>query len=195
MLMEKKAKVEAYINVVERESKLFKIKGQAYKEKIRAGAFEYSLSKYGDVPLILNHNKDFIIAEKEDLILYEDNVGLMALFKTDNTDIINKLVNNEIVGCSFGFVAEELKEKQEKGYILRIIEKLKLTEVSLIDKTKVPMYAAQGIVRTEIPRELEQRVYQCKMSKIELRDYYKKFEDKIKAFDNVESSYGYKKRY
>lgn len=181
--MEKKANVEAYINVVERESKLFKKDGKDYKERIRAGAFENSLSKYGDVPVLLNHNKNFIVAEKEDVILYEDQMGLMALFKTDNADIVRKLANDEIVGCSFGFVPLEYKDVQKKGYILRTISRLELTEVSLLDKTKVPMYYGQGIVHKEIPHELEQRVYQCKMTKIELRDYYKKLEDIINSYD------------
>ncbi len=180
--MNNKAEFEYYINVTERESNLFKINGENYKEKIAMGAYDESLSKYGNVPVLLNHDHNKVIADKNDVELFEDNLGLVAIFKTDNAEVINKIVNNEISGCSFGFVPIAYTDIQKKGYIQRTVSELELTEVSLLDKSKIPVYKGNGLYRKKIPYELEQRIYECKTNKID----YKEYEDKIKALREID---------
>ena len=97
-----------YINVVERYSMPIddKVKKEKYIEKVRRGEFRNALKKGvpADVFLDLSHDKTVrgTMSDKTIQKLYEDNIGLYADVYTEDAELVEKGLNGDLVGWSYG---------------------------------------------------------------------------------------------
>lgn len=124
-------------------------------EQIAPKAFERALGRADDVPLLLNHKKDKKLAsiKQRNLQLYENSVGLVIVASVDNPEIIQR--SNELYSWSFGLIPlktryEEVRNRTD-GVRRRIIEDMKLTEVSILDKSVKGLYKATSLEVRTIP--------------------------------------------
>lgn len=145
--------LDGYVNVVGRDSKLIpSIKGK-FREQIEPGAFKRALKNASNVDLLLNHDKKKKLGSTTDknLELFEDNIGLRGICTVTDTDVIKKAKNNQLRGWSFGFFAEEdsWEETREEGIQRRKVKELSITEVSILDNTKMPAYFGTSIEQRE----------------------------------------------
>lgn len=158
--------IDVYITVPGRKSRLIDDpRKNMYREVIKPRAFEESIHYYGSVPAYLNHDRE--IASKEDVEVYEDSIGLRAIIKTQDIETLAKILSGHIIGCSFVFkcLNEEIENYLFEN--LRTVNKLKLTEVSLIDESKLPVYNASSIQIVTIPNSLVNSIseYRLKLLK------------------------------
>lgn len=140
--------LDGYVNAVERDSKPIPSERGRFIEKIQQGAFQRSLEKRENVDLLLNHDKNRKLGSTKDgnLELFEDNIGLRAICTVTDKEVIEKAKNKQLRGWSFGFYAEKDSwEKPDQGYEKRTVEELDLFEVTIVDDTRTPAYAATTI--------------------------------------------------
>lgn len=135
-----------YANVPGKLSKVLRDRRGQFVEKIEEGAFQRSLENNSNIPLLLNHDKSKIIANRQNLEIREDNIGLkVRAFITDN-NVIRALKEHKASGFSFGFYAKEQDySTNEEGLEIRSIRELVLTEVSLLIG-KIPAYNNTSVV-------------------------------------------------
>lgn len=85
-------------------------------------------------------------ALNKDLLLEEDNIGLRAICKITDSEVIEKAKNNKLRGWSFGFEAvKEHEEKLNDNLKRRFVDEMNLVEVSIIDERKIPCYVGTSI--------------------------------------------------
>lgn len=156
--------ISGYVNAVERYSKTIreKIDGviRTFIERIRAGVFKTALQRNDDVKVLLNHNKDKVLATTKDgsAKLEEDNIGLRAEVTITDKEVVEKARNNQLVGWSFGFYRNSDEFGTEGENETRTITDLDLMEVSILDDTKSPAYYGTSIeARAENEKVLEYR--------------------------------------
>ncbi|WP_374965999.1 HK97 family phage prohead protease [Lysinibacillus sp. RS5] len=145
-IRENQVLLDGYVNAVDRESRVLPSPKGRFVEKIVPKTFERALQKASDVELRFNHNKNRKLGsiKEGNLELYEDNIGLRAIAKVSDDEIIQKAQNGELRGWSFGFISNKDRwEDGENGIQRRFIEDLDLLEVSILDKT--PAYIATSI--------------------------------------------------
>ena len=148
--------IDGYVNAVARDSRLIpSVKGK-FKEQIVPKAFQRALEKTENVDILLNHDKKRKLGSisQGNLELFEDNIGLRAIATITDSEVIEKARNKQLRGWSFGFYADKDRwEDIEDGIQRRYVEELELTEVSIIDNTKLPAYSATSI-ETRADKEL-----------------------------------------
>lgn len=148
--------IDGYVNAVARDSRLIpSVKGK-FKEQIVPKAFQRALEKTENVDILLNHDKKRKLGSisQGNLELFEDNIGLRAIATITDSEVIEKARNKQLRGWSFGFYADKDRwEDLEDGIQRRYVEELELTEVSIIDNTKLPAYSATSI-ETRADKEL-----------------------------------------
>lgn len=140
--------VDGYVNAVERESRLIQNVQGAFKEKVKAGAFEKALKRAENVRMLLNHDNSRELGSTRDgnLELHEDNIGLRAIATITDADVIEKARKGELRGWSFGFFANSDEwEERENAPKLRTLIDIELDEVSLIDNTGIPAYIGTSV--------------------------------------------------
>lgn len=164
-----------YVNAVARDSRpMLDENGEKFVEQISPKTFQRAVEKNDDILCLLNHEPSRILGSTKDgnIELFEDNIGLRAICKITDSEVIEKAKQNKLRGWSFGF--EALKEHEEilgDGFKRRFVDEMNLAEVSIIDERKIPCY-----VGTSIETRAE------KQTKLEYRG-----EDfKAKIFDNTE---------
>lgn len=138
--------VDGYVNAVERESRVLPSVRGPFIEKIRAGVFERALKRAADVDLLFNHDKNRKLGSISagNLELFEDAIGLRAIAKVTDPEIVAKAHAGELRGWSFGFIENKSEwSEPENGVALRTLEDIELLEVSILDKT--PAYIATSI--------------------------------------------------
>lgn len=136
--------LDGYVNAVDRDSRVLPSPQGGFIEKVKPKTFEKALQKADDVELRFNHEKRLGSVKEGNLQLYEDNIGLRAIAKVTDSEVIQKAKNNELKGWSFGFVArKDTWEDGPNGIKRRILEDIDLLEVSILDKT--PAYIATSI--------------------------------------------------
>lgn len=141
IIRENYVEIEGYVNAVERKSKPLMSRLGKFVEKISKGAFKRALERADNVNLMLNHNKVIGGTKEGNLELTEDNIGLHARATITDADVIEKAMNGELVGWSFGFHDKDVEQKQdESGMQLRNVKDLILEEVSILDRTRTPAY-------------------------------------------------------
>lgn len=138
-----KVELSGYVNAVERVSKQLYEKGEAFYEKIEAGAFKEAISRNNNIKLLLNHDytRELANTANQTLDVYEDSIGLYAKATVTDPDFLNLAKNNKLSGWSFGFTP--LKERNESDYRelpLKTVEHMNLYEVSILDIDHVPAY-------------------------------------------------------
>lgn len=141
--------LDGYVNAVARDSRnIPQMNGKLFKEQVVPKTFQRALEKAEDVELLLNHDKNKRLGSIKDgnLELFEDNIGLRAICTVTDADIIKKAKNNELRGWSFGFFVNKDKwEDLDDGTQRRYLEEIDLTEVSIVDNTRVPAYIGTSI--------------------------------------------------
>lgn len=152
-------KLDGYVNVPMRESRILPSPRGPFIEKIEPKVFERALQRADDVELLFNHDKNRKLGsiKQGNLELYEDNIGLRAIATITDEEIVEKAKNNKLKGWSFGFIANKDEwEEGKDGIQRRTIKDLDLLEVSILDKT--PAYIATSVeVRNDKSVITEQR--------------------------------------
>lgn len=173
--------LDGYVNAVARDSRPIPSPRGSFIEQILPKAFERALSKAEDVDLLLNHNSNRKLGSIKDgnLELFEDNIGLRAICTVTDPDIIEKAKNDQLRGWSFGFSTDKDRWEDDNGVTRRYVEELELTEVSIIDNTKIPAYIGTSIEAREGKEVIEEtrgdnfksvKVDNSTIEKIEKRD-------------------------
>ena len=143
--------IEGYINAIERYSEPIteKLRGkiQTFIERIRAGVFRSALIKNKDVLVLLNHDKERVLARTSDgsAKLREDNIGLRAKVKITDKEVVEKARQGKLTGWSFGFYANDDYLGKEGNRVTRTVTDLDLEEVSILDDRKIPAYPGTSI--------------------------------------------------
>ena len=145
----------------------------AFREVVRPGAFDRTLTEGSDVRAFWNHNSDLILGrEKADTLSLEvDEVGLRFSIAAPNTtagqDALESIRRGDVDQMSFGFTAEEDRlSTQEDGSTLR-----ELIDVSLFEVSPVvfPAYTETSAeVRSQqVSTELRSRIDEFRKSETE----------------------------
>ena len=158
-IREDKAIITGYVNAVERLSKPLIIKNKKVREKMQAGVFTRALSKADNVQVLLNHDKNKVLANTDDntATLNEDNIGLRAEVIVSDAETVQKAKDGKLVGWSFGFYCNAEEIGEENGQETRTVTDLDLIEVSILDNTKSPAYSGTSI-ETREDKQLEIRL-------------------------------------
>lgn len=147
--------ITGYVNAVERYSKPIteNIHGKirTFIERVKCGTFKKALKRNDDVKVLLNHDYERELATTKDgtANLFEDNIGLRAEVTIKDKDVIEKAKNDELVGWSFGFRANDDVLGTEGEQETRTITDLDLIEVSILDSSKSPAYIGTSIEARE----------------------------------------------
>lgn len=165
------AVVSGYVNAVERFSKPLKGKGKTFVEKVQSGAFDEAIteakSENRAIPMLIDHRWDRKVADTSTTLeLREDNIGLYAKAVVSDEATVNELASKGAKGWSFGFVAIK-DEFRGEGTEERVLEKIKLNEISLLINKK-PAYSSTSVeVRGE---EMIENEYRYCSEAIEVED-------------------------
>lgn len=180
------------MNAIERYSKPIREtlhgKIRTFIERIKAGVFKTALKRNNDVKVLLNHNHDRVLATTKDgsAKLEEDNIGLRAEVTITDAEVVEKARNNQLVGWSFGFYANNDELGAEGETETRTVTDLDLIEVSILDDTKSPAYYGTSIeARSEGEKMLEYRAITDEIEAIN-EDAMKKHEE---VYENSEEEH------
>lgn len=179
--------IDGYVNAVARDSRpMLSECGEKFVEQISPKAFQRAIDKNEDVLCLLNHEPSRVLGSTKqgNIELFEDNIGLRAICKITDSEVIEKAKANRLRGWSFGF--EALKEHEEPitdGFKRRFVDEMNLAEVSIIDEQRIPCY-----VGTSIETRAD------KISKVEFRgeNFKAKIIDNTRQKPNIDYS-GYEK--
>lgn len=179
--------IDGYVNAVARDSRpMLSERGEKFVEQISPKAFQRAIDKNEDVLCLLNHEPSRVLGSTKqgNIELFEDNIGLRAICKITDSEVIEKAKANRLRGWSFGF--EALKEHEEPiadCFKRRFVDEMNLAEVSIIDEQRIPCY-----VGTSIETRAD------KISKLEYRgeDFKAKIIDNTQQNSNIDYS-GYEK--
>lgn len=142
--------IEGYVNAIERDSRPLWSRAGRFVERICKGAFERALKSAQDVHILLNHdwNKNLGSISQGNLELKEDSIGLYARATITDPEVIKDARAGNLVGWSFGFKDEPngVVETFVDGIKHRAVKGLKLFEVSIINKEKLPSYEGTSIM-------------------------------------------------
>lgn len=154
--------LDGYVNAVARDSRpMLDENGEKFVEQISPKTFQRAVEKNDDILCLLNHEPSRVLGSTKqgNIELFEDNIGLRAICKITDSEVIEKAKQNKLRGWSFGF--EALKEHEEilgDGFKRRFIDEMNLAEVSIIDEQKIPCYVGTSIeTRAEKQTKLEYR--------------------------------------
>lgn len=154
--------LDGYVNAVARDSRpMLDENGEKFVEQISPKTFQRAVEKNDDILCLLNHEPSRVLGSTKqgNIELFEDNIGLRAICKITDSEVIEKAKQNKLRGWSFGF--EALKEHEEilgDGFKRRFVDEMNLAEVSIIDERKIPCYVGTSIeTRAEKQTKLEYR--------------------------------------
>lgn len=154
--------LDGYVNAVARDSRpMLDENGEKFVEQISPKTFQRAVEKNDDILCLLNHESARVLGSTKqgNIELFEDNIGLRAICKITDSEVIEKAKQNKLRGWSFGF--EALKEHEEMlgdGFKRRFVDEMNLAEVSIIDERKIPCYVGTSIeTRAEKQTKLEYR--------------------------------------
>ena len=154
--------LDGYVNAIGRDSRpMLDENGEKFVEQISPKAFQRALEKSDDVLCLLNHEPSRVLGSTKqgNVELFEDNIGLRAICKITDSEVIEKAKNGKLRGWSFGFEAlKEHEEPLENGLKRRFVDEMNLAEVSIIDEHKIPCYVGTSIeMRADKEAKLEYR--------------------------------------
>lgn len=144
--LEESVEISGYVNAVERNSKPLLSRIGKFVERICKGAFSSALRRNDDVLLLLNHDRERVLASQRrgNLELHEDNIGLHAVAMVTDPEVVAEARNGELVGWSFGFFdtedGVEMGYDEDTGLPVRKVRDLDLLEVSVLDRNMSPAY-------------------------------------------------------
>ena len=126
--------LDGYVNAVARDSRpMLDENGEKFVEQISPKTFQRALEKNDDVLCLLNHDPSRVLGSTKqgNIELFEDNIGLRAICKITDSEVIEKARNGKLRGWSFGFEAlKEHEESLENGLKRRFVDEMALDEVS-----------------------------------------------------------------
>lgn len=138
--------ISGYVNGVGRDSRVIPSPKGGFIEQVVPKTFQKALEKGNNIEIRLNHTRKLGSTEEGTLVLEEDTMGLKATATITDSEVIEKARNKELRGWSFGFIPEKDKwEDTDKGVQRRLLEDIILTEVTIVDNTKIPAYIATSI--------------------------------------------------
>ncbi|HCW73323.1 MAG TPA: HK97 family phage prohead protease [Clostridiaceae bacterium] len=142
-----KVKIDGYVNAVQRDSRPIPSPDGRFLEQVMPGTFKKALDNADVVEFRLNHKRVLGTTKDEGVRLFEDSIGLRAIYETADPEIIEKAENNQLRGWSFGFyVNEDVWDLTgPDGMRRRYLKDIDLTEVSIIDSEMTPAYIATSI--------------------------------------------------
>ena len=154
--------LDGYVNAVARDSRpMLDENGEKFVEQIVPKTFQRAIEKNDDIFCLLNHEPSRVLGstKKGNIELFEDNIGLRAICKITDSEVIDKAKNNKLRGWSFGFEAvKEHEEKLNDNLKRRFVDEMNLVEVSIIDERKVPCYVGTSIeTRSDKNSKIEYR--------------------------------------
>lgn len=140
-------KIDGYVNAVGRDSRPIPSPEGKFIEQVMPGTFKKALENADTVEFRLNHKRVLGTTKDEGVELFEDNIGLRAIYETSDPEIIEKAEKNQLRGWSFGFfVNEDVWDLTgPEGMKKRYLKDIDLTEVSIIDSEMIPAYIATSI--------------------------------------------------
>lgn len=134
--------------------------GTYYHEIIKSQVFRDALEK-ASPSLMFNHKR--VLAYGPDLQLKEDGIGLHYQASITDIEIIAKALDNELTGCSFAFKAISHHAENQKGEHVRIIDKMYLYDVSILD---IKPSHKSSVEIVEIPQSLRIKAEEYRKSKL-----------------------------
>lgn len=180
--------ISGYVNAIERYSKPIKEplhgKIRTFIERIKAGVFRTALKRNDDVKVLLNHDKNRVLATTKDgsAKLEEDNIGLRAEVTITDKEVVEKARDGKLVGWSFGFYPNSDELGIEGNTETRTLLDIDLQEVSILDDTKSPAYYGTSIeARSEGEKVME---YRATIEEIQ-EDAMEKHEEVYKMTDKL----------
>ena len=125
--------LDGYVNALARDSKpMLDDNGEKFVEQISPKTFQRALEKNDDVLCLLNHEPSRVLGytRQGNVELFEDNIGLRAICKITDGEVIEKAKNGKLRGWSFGFeTLKEHEESLENGLKRRFVDEMNLAEV------------------------------------------------------------------
>ncbi len=154
--------LDGYVNAVARDSRpMLDEHGEKFVEQIVPKTFQRAIEKNDDIFCLLNHEPTRVLGstKKGNIELFEDNIGLRAICRITDSEVIEKAKNNKLRGWSFGFEAvKEHEEKLNDNLKRRFVDDMNLVEVSIIDERKIPCYVGTSIeTRSDKNSKIEYR--------------------------------------
>lgn len=154
--------LDGYVNAVARDSRpMLDEHGEKFVEQIVPKTFQRALEKNEDIFCLLNHEPMRVLGSTKEgnIELFEDNIGLRAICKITDSEVIEKAKSNKLRGWSFGFEAvKEHEEKLNDNLKRRFVDEMNLLEVSIIDDRKIPCYVGTSIeTRSDKNSKIEYR--------------------------------------
>lgn len=142
------AVISGYVNAVGRDSRPVKVGMNKVIEQIMPGAFGEALRAAENVSMLLNHDYGQKLTDtlSGGLKLTEDSIGLRAEAVISDPDVIEKGRNGKLRGWSFGFrCIDDVMESRAEKLPRRIVKRLALNEVSVIDDRFIPCYEGTSV--------------------------------------------------
>lgn len=138
--------ISGYVNAVGRQSDPLRDMDGYFTETIQPGAFGNALRDNPNIPMLLNHDDERILASGDALTLNEDNVGLHVRAVVTDDEVVDKARNGNLRGWSFGFYpTKQTTSDGNNGMRHRDVYAMHLMEVSLLDNTRRPAYPATSV--------------------------------------------------
>ncbi len=178
--------LDGYVNAVGRDSKVIVTPHGRCVEQITPGAFAKALERAENVDLLLDHEESRNLGSTKagNLELYEDNIGLRAIARVTDPEVIQKARDGKLRGWSFGmYVLEDRMEERADEVPRRHVNDLDMFEVSLIDEKLSPCYTGTSVEqRADAEVIKEQRGEEFKAIIVdETKQDYSEYEKRIKA--------------
>ena len=141
--------LNGYVNAIARDSRpMLDDNGEKFVEQISPKTFQRALEKSDNILCLLNHEPSRVLGSTKqgNIELFEDNIGLRAICKITDSEVIEIARIGILRGWSFVFEAlKEHEESLENGLKRRFVDEMNLVEVSIIDEHKIPCYVGTSI--------------------------------------------------
>lgn len=169
----KEVVISGYVNAVCRDSRVMRLPdGTRFVEQVGEGVFSKAIAANKDVKLKFNHERVVGSTADGSLELKEDSIGLHAVAKVADPDVIAAADAGEITGWSFGFdVIEDNREDwTADGIKRRHLKEIQLNEVSILSG-RIPAYAGTSYeLRGEDISTMELRgLHETEIEKMDIR--------------------------
>lgn len=183
--------ISGYVNATGKKSRPVMTPYGRVIEVIEEGAFDAALKRASDVSMLLDHNKNRVLASVSggNLSLREDKIGLYAESVVNDADVVEAAREKRIKGWSFDMrnIADEV-ETRENEMPIRHVKSFDMSEVTLAVNLN-PVYSATSVeVRADDGEEtVESRATD---TGVDFSECMNKPEDPEHAYDNT----GFKNR-
>lgn len=180
--------LDGYVNAVGRDSKPLITPHGRCVEQIAPGAFGRALERAQNVDLLLDHDdgRNLGSTRAGNLELFEDNIGLRAIARVRDPEVIQKARDNKLKGWSFGmYVNKDDIEQRAEEPPRRHVKDLDIFEVSLIDEKLSPCYIGTSVEQradAEVIKECRGEEFKAiTVDETKVHVDYTEFENRLQA--------------